>query len=196
MTTEQPLSTAAPAKRTRRYMKRAHFSRCPRPAVPVRGLWEVATAEEKAAAHRTCAVMLEHWLGRKSREQASSELGVTPLRLWHLSQQAVSGMLAGLLVQPRRRGRAIMRQALEQGGREDLSSLKKENAELRRKLQIAESAIRILRDLPGHRDKPDSLLPSAVSVRTARRGEKRKRAGRRQGAASSRDATLPGPAAG
>jgi hypothetical protein len=177
-------------------MKRAHFSRCPRPAVPVRGLWEVATAEEKAAAHRTCVVMLEHWLGRKSREQAASELGLTPLRLWHLSQQAVSGMLAGLLVQPRRRGRAIMRQALEQGGRDDLASLKKENAELRRKLQIAESAIRILRDLPGHRDKPDSLLPTAVSVPTARRGEKRKTAVRRARAASSRDETLGGAATG
>ena len=75
-----------------------------RAAWPVRGLWENAPPEEKERAHETCMKILEYWLGKKSKGKVAKELEITPLRVWQLSQQALSGMMAGLLSQPRRRG--------------------------------------------------------------------------------------------
>src|SRR5262245_48471232 len=87
-------NTQAPApRRTRRGRKRAHFSVVPRMPLPVKELWEHASTEEKARAHRTCCVMLQHWLGRLSRSEAASQLEIPALRVWQLSQQALAGMV-------------------------------------------------------------------------------------------------------
>ncbi len=164
------------------------------------GLWEAATEEKRREAHRRCVVLLEIWLGRKRREQAAKELELTPVRLWQLSQSAVSGMLAGLLKQPRRRGRAMMRQLLDGQPADDPVMLRKEIAELRSKLKISEDLIAILRDLPGHRDKPASSPGDTARVpmppRAAGTGKKRKRAARPPRAAVIRDVSDAGPAPG
>jgi hypothetical protein len=175
----------AVAKRTRRSGKRVRFRSLPRPAYPVRGLWEAATAEEKQRAHRTCVAILEWWLGRKGREQVATELGVPGLRVWQLSQGALSGMLAGLLKQPRRRGRSAMRTVLDEK-QQDTAALRKENAELKRRLEIAERLIRLLREMPEEGERTASPTPEAGTPATSRRrGEKRKTA--RSRGESSRD---------
>ena len=97
----QESSSPITRKRTRRARKRSAFSKVPRPAWPVRGLWEAAPREEKQAAHEACMKVLEYWLGKKTKAEIASELGVTPLRVWQLSQKALSGMMAGLLPQPK-----------------------------------------------------------------------------------------------
>src|SRR5262245_40327811 len=102
----------------------------PKVALPVRGLWEAASEEERQRAHRQGVSILEWWVGRRTREEVGLELGVGSLRVWQLSQSALSGMLAGLLRQPRRRGRAAMRAVLDDE-RQELAALKKENAELK-----------------------------------------------------------------
>lgn len=133
-------------RRKRTGKKRACFRKYPRPAIAVRGLWEHATEEERRKAHATCMVMLEYWLGRITKQQAAERLSVPGLRVWQMSQQALSGMLAGLLKQPRR-GRPTERSASMDPG-DDPKVLKKRIAELERKLATAEDLIRIFRDLP------------------------------------------------
>jgi hypothetical protein len=159
-------------RRTRRSSKRLRFA-APRPALPVRGLWEAASEEEKAKAHRTCVAMLEWWMGRKTREAVASELGQSSLRMWQLSQAALSGMLAGLLRQPRRRGRAAMRAVLDDTS-QDLAALRKENAELKRRLAVAERLIVLLRESPIGKAQS---LPPAQEAETA---DGRARAGRKK----------------
>lgn len=159
-------------KRPWRGGKRLSFA-IPRVAWPVKGLWEAATAEEKQEAHRRCVAILEWWMGRKSREQVGQELGLSSLRVWQLSQSAVSGMLAGLLKQPRRRGRAAMRAVLDEGT-QDIKSLRKELAETQRKLQIAERLIRLLRELP------EAKARSLVEASEPERPEAIRRAGKKK----------------
>ena len=170
---EESTMTITP-RRTRRSGKRLRFAP-PRPALPVRGLWEAASEEEKAKAHTTCVAILEWWMGRKAKDAVANELGLTGVRVWQLSQAALSGMLAGLLRQPRRRGRAAMRAVLDDKS-QDLAALRKENAELKRRLAVAERLIVLLREIPigkGH------TLPPAQEAETA---DGRARAGRKKAA--------------
>jgi hypothetical protein len=167
-------------KRTRRGGKRLRFQ-VPRPALPVRGLWEAASAEEKARAHTTCVAILEWWVGRRSKEAVATELGLTGLRVWQLSQSALSGMLAGLLRQPRRRGRAAMRAVLDDKS-QDLAALRKENAELRRRLTVTERLIMLLRELP------EAKARSLLEVKESERLEAIRRAGGKKVASRRVDA--------
>lgn len=112
-------------------------------------------------------------MGRKSKEAVAGELGLTGLRVWQLSQAGLSGMLAGLLRQPRRRGRAAMRAVLDDNT-QDLAALRKENAELKRKLGVAERLIVLLREFPD--GKAHSLPPAKEAEKadgTARAGRKK-----------------------
>src|SRR5262245_2982250 len=90
-------------RRRRRGLKRLKFQ-VPRMPSPVRALWEGANPEERQRAHAVATAVLRTWLGRTSREEAAKDLGVAPLRFWQLSQQAVAGLVAGCLRQPRYRG--------------------------------------------------------------------------------------------
>ena len=120
-----------PKRRARTGRKRTVFKTTPKPAWPVRGLWESAPQAEKEEAHRTCMLILEYWLGKKSKQAVAEELSVTPLRVWQLSQQALSGMLAGLLKQPRKR---VGPEAFERGHAESRESLKKRIEALEREI--------------------------------------------------------------
>src|SRR5574338_1704483 len=103
METVETRAEAAPG--TRRFRKR-RFRKVPRMPVPVKALWEKATEEERKRAHETCTLLLELWLGRATRAEAAARLKVPPLRVGQLSQQALAGMVAGCLRQPRARGKA------------------------------------------------------------------------------------------
>ena len=67
------------------------------------------------------------------------------MRIWQLSQQALSGMVAGLLKQPRGRKGIVM----DPG--EDPKVLRKRIQQLERELETAKRLIEILKDLPENR---------------------------------------------
>ena len=83
------MQTATEKPRTRRFRKRTNFKHVPRPVYPIRALWLAASPEEQTRAHRTCVVILEYWLGKKSKKEEAAELSVSPLRVWQLSAASV-----------------------------------------------------------------------------------------------------------
>lgn len=143
--TTERTSTPRPGPRTRRSRKRLVFQ--PPRNVPrsVRSLWDEASAEERTRAHETCVSILSMWLGQKSRTEVAAELALPPLRVWQLSQAAVSGMLAGLLKQPRVRGRPMEASEDERKLKERLAELEEENRSLR-------ALVEVLRNLPPARE--------------------------------------------
>ena len=135
-------------KRRRRGRKRTRFGIPKKMPVPVRALWESASREEQERAHRTCCAILENWLGRSSKQEVMESLQLPALRVWQLSQQALGGMLAGLLKQPRTRGGASMPKDPDS----DPKQLRKKIERLERELELAQDVIKLLRELPGNRD--------------------------------------------
>lgn len=145
--TTERTSTPRPGPRTRRSRKRLVFQ--PPRNVPrsVRSLWDEASAEERTRAHETCVSILSMWLGQKSRTEVATELALPPLRVWQLSQAAVSGMLAGLLKQPRVRVRGRPMEASE-----DERKLKERLAELEEENRSLRALVEVLRNLPPARE--------------------------------------------
>ena len=139
-------------RRRRTGKKRVVFKIPAKPAPAVKELWRQASEEEQQRAHVTCASVLEYGLGKTTKAELAERLDVPLLRVWQLSQLAVSGMLAGLLKQPRGRG------AKRVGGPlNEVKALRKENDELREKLCRTEELVRILRDFPANRASPPSV---------------------------------------
>jgi hypothetical protein len=71
--------------------------------------------------------------------------------MWQLSQQALAGMVAGLLRQPKRRvpkGEVTMPNA-----ESDVRALRKRNAELEKEVEDLKVIQALLRELPGNRDR-------------------------------------------
>lgn len=157
-------------KTPRRTRKRTRF-KMPDPAVPVRGLWQHATQEEREKAHQTAMGILELWLGKASKGELAKRLQVTPLRVWQLSQLALSGMVCGLLKQPRRRTPGVMTKP-----EDDPKKLRKEIERLKGQLEVTERLVQLLRDLP--------MVREAEGAEAA--GEKKRAAVRRGAAASGR----------
>jgi hypothetical protein len=93
-------------------------------------------------------------------------LELPALRVWQLSQSALSGMLAGLLKQPRRRprGGAMMKPDPES----DPVVLRKRILQLEKELVVARKLTEILRDLPG-------MSRSKAPEATVLEGKKRRR---------------------
>lgn len=134
-------------RRTRRGKKRVVF-KLPPTAPSVKELWLKASEENRQKAHTTCALVLEYWLGRTTKQDLAQRLAVPPLRVWQLSQLALSGMLAGLLKQPRGRGAHTMPATSPE---DDPKRLRKRIAELEQKLKLTEDLVMLLRELPAHR---------------------------------------------
>lgn len=132
-----------PPKPSFRGRKRS-FRKLPRPVYPVRALWDASTPEEKARAHRISVGIIDWWVGRRTKDETACRLGLTPLRLWQLSQRALSGMLAGLLHQPRLRGKVAPNPGKPA---DEVGSLKKETVELKKRLKAAENVASILQEL-------------------------------------------------
>jgi hypothetical protein len=140
--------------RTRRSRKRLVFQ--PPRQVPssVRLLWDTASPEQKTRAHQTCVAILSMWLGRKSRAQVAQELSLPPLRVWQLSQSAVSGMLAGLLKQPRGRGKSLSTMKSQSAGEEDPRLLKKRISELEAENRALKDLLEVLKTFPAVMERP------------------------------------------
>lgn len=149
MTEPQATQAEPETKRTRRFRKRT-FKRLPPPALAVKPLWEQASEEEKRRAHQQCTTILQLWLGRITKDQAMAELELPALRLWQLSQQALSGMIAGLLKQPRTRAKGV---TMPVDPENDPRILKKRIAQLERENAMLSTVNEVLRMLPANREK-------------------------------------------
>ena len=140
----------------------------------VRELWTTATAAEQQAAHRACAQILAMWLGRRRREEVARELEIPPLRVWQLSQQALSGMLAGLLHQPKaRRGKESETMILKD---DDPRFLKKRITELEKRLSDSQGLVDLLAQLPKPKENELSEPASQTSAPEAKTRKARARA--------------------
>ncbi len=136
----------SPPKTTKSFLRgrKRSFRKLPRPVYPVRALWDASSPEEKALAHRFSVGIIDWWVGRRTKDETAHRLGVTPLRLWQLSQRALSGMLAGLLHQPRLRGKVTV---IPGKPKDEVTSLRKEATELKKRLKAAENVASILQEL-------------------------------------------------
>lgn len=112
------------------------------PAISVRGLWKIATEEERQNAKRLGIKIMQEWTGQISKSQAASDLKMTPVRYWQLSNQAIAGMLAGLLDQPRSRGKILMKEQKE------VEKLKIQIAQLEMALNAQSHLIEFLKGVP------------------------------------------------
>ena len=175
-----PPAPSAPASdgRTRR-RKRTSFKVPDWKPRPVRALWESATDEDRERAHKTSMVMLEYWTAQLSKQEAAERLGLAPIRVWQLSQQAVCGMLAGLLTQPRDRyGKGADDGACGDGRSERRSrrehALEREVSRLKAKLVASERLIEVMRELPVIR----AARPAKAPGPAASSSPKKKRGGK------------------
>jgi len=190
-------ASSATPRRTRLSRKRTRFTVVPKMPQPVKALWEQASAEEKSRAHRTCSVMLQHWLGRISRTQAAEELQLAPLRVWQLSQQALAGMVAGLLKQPRARKQGGETMPLHRD--EDPKWLKQQIHDLERKLKIAQDVIALLREMPAQQarrsvtkaEKPRGQKSAGAAAAASTGEEKQGIPGRKRKRPGMRKPTAP-----
>lgn len=164
--------------------RRVKIALPPKLPVPVRALWEAASPEAQRRAQEVAMVLLEIWLGRISRAEGAKRLGLTPVRLWQLSQSATSGLVAGLLKQPKARKGAVA--ALTAPSGPDPKALAKRVEELERETAVQRELIELLRTLPMNREEVPAKKPA------------RKRAARqpRVQPAARKVAGEPGPAPG
>lgn len=196
--TEQPNASQSEAmtKSPVRRRRRTSIKTVPRAPVPVRALWEAASGEQQELAHQRATVMLEYWVAVTSKSEAAEKLGVTPLRVWQMSQMAVAGMVCGLLPQPRfRKGQRVTPTDPEN----DPVLLRKELEKTRRELAVAKQLIDLLKTLPGNagrqlepseRRKPELQKKEAGTSRRAG-SSGRKRVGRGSGGARKKRSTPP-----
>ena len=142
---------ALPVRPVRRRRKRTGFAVPERAALAVRPLWDQASDEERGQAHRYAMAILESWTGRTSWVEVARKLGLPPVRVHQLSQQAVSGMLAGLLKQPRTRRKRGDPQSPPVAPEDDPALLRKRIKTLETKLSRTEDLVRVLQEFPWHR---------------------------------------------
>lgn len=93
--------------------------------------------------------ILETWVGRTTRKEAAEKLGIPIVRLHQLAQLATSGLITGLLKQPRQRRRSgITPEPPDEAMtlRRRCESLVKENDELKRLLEVLRGLPKLSRD--------------------------------------------------
>jgi hypothetical protein len=158
--------------------------------VPIRGLWQAASEEERERAHETGVAILELWLGQTSRKEIAARLGIPPLRIWQLSQQALAGLTAGLLKQPRTPSKAVAEAALEELPARVRKQLEKQEAEL----ESLRRLVGLLREMPAQRQAGTRGEGSGAGQkkRTGKQGTARAATTRRRSA--PRSTTNPEPA--
>ena len=147
-------------RRTRTGKKRLRFEPPIQMPPGVKELWRASSSEAQAKAHQTCVEILAMWLGKKQSAEVARTLAIPPLRVWQLSQQALSGMLAGLLKQPRTRCRA---EVSMKPNEDDPRVLKKKIAALEEANKRLEELLHLVKRLPqpGSNSPPGSSTPAA-----------------------------------
>lgn len=125
--------------------KRKATFKLPPPAAPVKGLLLSASLEEQQRAHRLATEVLSTWLGRKTRGEVARELGLPVVRVKQLSEAALSGMVAGLLKQPKGMPRAPL------PPEEDPAKLRKRIKSLEQETQVLQELVKLLKELPANK---------------------------------------------
>ena len=115
------------------------------PAIPMRGLWDLATVEEREKAKQTAQAIMEYWMGYLTKRQATEKLNLTPVRFWQLTSQAVAGMTAGLLTQPRYRKADYMGKSEQQ----QIKQLRAKVRDLEQMVSSQQKVIEIMKSMPG-----------------------------------------------
>ena len=168
-------SVTVPRRRTGK--KRLVFGVPEKMPPGVKELWRASGSEARARAHRSCVEILAMWLGKKPREEVARSLGVPPLRVWQLSQQALSGMLAGLLKQPRTRSTGA--EASGARGEDSPRVLQKKVAALEEANKKLEGLVELLKELPRPGSVPPRPTQSDPAAKTrARRASRTPEVGR------------------
>lgn len=193
---QEPSPEGTPRPRKWRGRKKG-FQLPPKPAIPVKGLWQQATPEQRETAHRMALAIMEYWLGRIRKEDLAKQLGIPQLRIWQLSQQALSGMVAGLLVQPKVRQTGAQ---VVVNPEDDPKKLRERIAELEHTVMMQDRLIAIIRELPGVKetDLPPQLRggkKSETSQEPAKETQtdaKRERKGVRRGRPKKEAKVQPG----
>ena len=141
---------AASQKKQRKPRRKSPKFKLPKSAPePVKALWDSATEEEKQKAHQAAVAILENWMGQSTQKEVAEKLGVPPLRVWQMSRQALVGLVAGLLKQPKAR-RSQQQPALPP--EEDPNLLRKKIASLEKDLYMMKDLVGLLKEFPAHRE--------------------------------------------
>jgi hypothetical protein len=121
-----------------------------RPVYPISAIWAAATPEEQQKARLLCNELLGYWLGHESKAALSRRLQVPQVRVWQMSQRALSGMVAALLRPPTGRRGAMPRIDPE------VKALRKRVADLEAETDLQKRLITLLRTMPenAHRELP------------------------------------------
>ena len=144
----------ATSKRPKKPGKRKAGFRMDTPPWPVRAIWELATEQDRQEAYQMGVQILEHWLGRMSRKALAEKLNLPPLRVWQLSQQALSGMVVALMSQPKRPPQGTPLPSPKRPELEELKDLRKEVNRLREEKKTLEDLLVLLKDMPGQGETP------------------------------------------
>ena len=136
------------SKRSKHAGKRKSNFKMTTPPFPVRAIWELASPEERKKGHDLGILVLEHWLGRMTRKELGQKLDLPPLRVWQLSQQALAGMVVGLMAQPKRPPKGTPMPNEKKPDKDVLYALRKENAALKLDNQRLKELLDLLRDYP------------------------------------------------
>lgn len=113
----------------------------------MKGLWNHATDDEREQAKLYALKIMETWMGLTSKSKAAESLKIPLIRYWQIHNQAIAGMLAGLLTQPRTRKKPLGSEASE------LLLLKKKVTELEAIVKTQDQVIQFLRSIPGSQSK-------------------------------------------
>ena len=159
---ETPPETAP--KRPKRAGKRKMGFRMDTPPWPVRAIWELASETERQEAHKSGVLMLEHWLGRMTRKDLGTKLNLPPLRVWQMSQQALAGMVVGLMAQPKRppKGTPMQNQSKHQD-KDELKNLRKRVTELEQDNRVLKELLDLLKDMPNQTAAPSAPKGKKIS---------------------------------
>jgi hypothetical protein len=165
------LKTSETPKLPRKRGRNRKFSLPKQPALPVKALWDMATPEQRKTAHEASVAIMEYWMGKITKQEVAARLKTPPLRVWQLSQQAISGMVAGLLIQPKTRApRGAKDQGLvepETAPENNPRLLRQRIEELEKTISMQERLIAVLREMPGCRD---AKIPMETDTETPSQG--------------------------
>ena len=141
--------TTPEKKRRKPRLKSPQFKLPTNAPQSVKALWDAATEEEKQKAHKAAVAILENWMGQSTQSEIAKKLGVPPLRVWQMSRQALTGLVAGLLKQPKGRKDTTQPPLPPE---EDPKHLKKKIASLEKDLEMMKELVGLLKEFPANRE--------------------------------------------
>lgn len=175
---DQSEQQAGESRRRRRRTVEAYL----RPVYPISAILSAATEEETQKARLICNELLGYWLGHESKASLARRLNMPPIRVWQLSQRAMTGMMAAMLRPPTGRRGAMPRIDPE------TKALRKRVAELEAETSLQRRLIELLRTMPGNEHRE---LPKEERGATKRKPGKR-RAPVERGTTQGGPGALPG----